>query len=135
MLWLVLLVIFDPHFRTIMAPKTQESEKQKALQSVLGQIERNFGKGAIMRLGEASQMQVDTIPTGALTLDQALGGGFPKGRIIEIYGPESSGKTTVALHAVAQVQKSGGVAAFVDASATVVQIPLAAKVVRHKSNG
>jgi recombination protein RecA len=91
------------------------TEKQKALAMVLNQIERNFGKGAIMRLGEASRMTVATIPTGALTLDLALGGGLPKGRIIEIYGPESSGKTTVALHAVAEIQKAGGVAAFVDA--------------------
>ncbi|PZO35474.1 MAG: recombinase RecA [Leptolyngbya sp.] len=91
------------------------SEKQKALSMVLSQIERNFGKGSIMRLGEASRMTVETIPTGALTLDLALGGGLPKGRVIEIYGPESSGKTTVALHALAEVQKSGGVAAFVDA--------------------
>ncbi|MBD1875224.1 recombinase RecA [Nodosilinea sp. FACHB-131] len=91
------------------------SEKQKALTMVLSQIERNFGKGAIMRLGEASRMTIETIPTGALTLDLALGGGLPKGRVIEIYGPESSGKTTVALHALAEVQKNGGVAAFVDA--------------------
>ena len=91
------------------------SEKQKALTSVLTQIERNFGKGSIMRLGEASRMQVETIPTGALTLDMALGGGLPKGRVIEIYGPESSGKTTLALHAIAEVQRQGGVAAFVDA--------------------
>ena len=99
-----------------MASKNKEAtEKQKALSMVLNQIERNFGKGAIMRLGEASRMQVATIPTGALTLDLALGGGIPKGRIIEIYGPESSGKTTVALHALAEVQRNGGVAAFVDA--------------------
>ncbi|MFZ4639071.1 MAG: recombinase RecA [Nodosilinea sp.] len=99
-----------------MASKNNEvSEKQKALSLVLNQIERNFGKGSIMRLGEASRMQVETIPTGALTLDLALGGGLPKGRVIEIYGPESSGKTTVALHAIAEVQKAGGVAAFVDA--------------------
>ncbi len=99
-----------------MASKSNNvSEKQKALALVLGQIERNFGKGAIMRLGEASRMTVETIPTGALTLDLALGGGLPKGRVIEIYGPESSGKTTVALHALAEVQKAGGVAAFVDA--------------------
>lgn len=91
------------------------SEKQKALTSVLTQIERNFGKGSIMRLGEASRMQVETIPTGALTLDMALGGGLPKGRVIEIYGPESSGKTTLALHAIAEIQRQGGVAAFVDA--------------------
>ncbi len=91
------------------------SEKQKALDSVLTQIERNFGKGSIMRLGEANRMQVETIPTGALTLDMALGGGLPKGRVIEIYGPESSGKTTLALHAIAEVQRQGGVAAFIDA--------------------
>ncbi len=91
------------------------SDKDKALNLVLKQIERNFGKGAIMRLGDAAQMRVETIPSGALTLDVALGGGLPKGRIIEIYGPESSGKTTLALHAIAETQKMGGVAAFVDA--------------------
>ncbi len=90
-------------------------EKQKALNSVLNLIERNFGKGSIMRLGDAAKMKVETIPSGALTLDLALGGGLPKGRVIEIYGPESSGKTTLALHAIAEVQKSGGIAAFVDA--------------------
>lgn len=90
-------------------------EKQKALNLVLGQIERNFGKGTIMRLGDATRMKVETIPSGALTLDLALGGGLPKGRVIEIYGPESSGKTTLALHAVAEVQKAGGVAAYIDA--------------------
>lgn len=94
---------------------TDTSGKQKALNLVLNQIERSFGKGAIMRLGDATRMRVETIPTGALTLDLALGGGLPKGRVIEIYGPESSGKTTVALHAIAEVQKNGGVAAFVDA--------------------
>ena len=90
-------------------------DKEKALNLVLKQIERNFGKGAIMRLGDATQMKIETIPSGALTLDVALGGGLPKGRIIEIYGPESSGKTTLALHAIAEIQKAGGVAAFVDA--------------------
>jgi recombination protein RecA len=90
-------------------------EKQKALNLVLTQIERSFGKGAIVRLGDATRMKVETIPSGALTLDIALGGGLPKGRVIEIYGPESSGKTTLALHAIAEVQKSGGIAAFVDA--------------------
>ncbi len=93
----------------------EQVEKAKALTLVLGQIERNFGKGAIMRLGDASRMKVETISTGALTLDLALGGGLPKGRVIEIYGPESSGKTTLALHVLAEVQKAGGVAAFVDA--------------------
>ena len=94
---------------------TSNSDKDKALNLVLKQIERNFGKGAIMRLGDAAQMKVETISSGALTLDVALGGGLPKGRIIEIYGPESSGKTTLALHAIAEIQKQGGVAAFVDA--------------------
>lgn len=94
---------------------TETTDKQKALNLVLTQIERNFGKGSIMRLGDATRMKVETIPTGALTLDLALGGGLPKGRVIEIYGPESSGKTTLALHAVAEVQKAGGIAAYVDA--------------------
>lgn len=99
-----------------MATKVGDNaEKQKALTQVLNQIERNFGKGAIVRLGDAPRMKVETIPSGALTLDLALGGGIPKGRVIEIYGPESSGKTTLALHAIAEVQRAGGVAAFVDA--------------------
>lgn len=98
-----------------MAAITNNPDKDKALSLVLNQIERNFGKGSIMRLGDATQMRVETIPSGALTLDLALGGGLPKGRVIEIYGPESSGKTTLALHAIAEVQKAGGVAAFVDA--------------------
>jgi recombination protein RecA len=97
------------------AANKAKEEKQKALGLVLGQIERNFGKGSIMRLGDATRMKVETIPSGALTLDLALGGGLPKGRVVEIYGPESSGKTTVALHAVAEIQKMGGIAAFVDA--------------------
>ncbi|MEQ9233504.1 recombinase RecA [Coleofasciculus sp. E2-BRE-01] len=94
---------------------TNSPEKEKALNLVLNQIERTFGKGSIMRLGDATRMKVETISSGAITLDLALGGGLPRGRVIEIYGPESSGKTTLALHAVAEVQKSGGVAAFVDA--------------------
>ena len=94
---------------------TESKEKDKALNLVLGQIERNFGRGSIMRLGDASRMKVETISTGALTLDLALGGGYPKGRVVEVYGPESSGKTTLTLHAIAEVQKNGGVAAFVDA--------------------
>jgi len=94
---------------------SEQNEKQKALSLVLNQIERNFGKGSIMKLGDAARMKVETIPTGALTLDLALGGGLPKGRVIEIYGPESSGKTTLALHALSEVQKMGGVAAIVDA--------------------
>ena len=91
------------------------AERDKALGLVLTQIERNFGKGSIMRLGDASRMRVETVPTGALTLDLALGGGYPKGRVVEVYGPESSGKTTLTLHAIAEVQRRGGVAAFVDA--------------------
>ncbi|MBE5747083.1 MAG: recombinase RecA [Clostridiales bacterium] len=95
----------------------KNTEKMKALDAVLLQIEKQYGKGSIMRLGdEAGQTEIDVIPSGCLTLDLALGiGGFPRGRIIEIYGPESSGKTTVALHAVAEAQKAGGVAAFIDA--------------------
>ncbi|WP_411871309.1 recombinase RecA [Vulcanococcus limneticus] len=91
------------------------AERDKALGLVLNQIERNFGKGSIMRLGDATRMRIETTPTGALTLDLALGGGYPKGRVVEIYGPESSGKTTLTLHAIAEVQRRGGVAAFVDA--------------------
>ncbi len=94
---------------------TADKGKGKALEMVLNQIERSYGKGAIMRLGDAARMQVATISTGALTLDIALGGGLPKGRVIEIYGPESSGKTTLALHAIAEIQNNGGTAAFVDA--------------------
>jgi recombination protein RecA len=94
---------------------TTNNDRTKALNLVLAQIEKSFGKGAIVRLGDSGHMKVETISSGALTLDIALGGGIPKGRIIEIYGPESSGKTTLALHAIAEVQKAGGVAAFVDA--------------------
>jgi len=96
-------------------PPTLNPEKAKALELVLQKIEKDHGKGAIVRLGDAKGMVVETVPSGALTLDLAMGGGFPKGRVIEIYGPESSGKTTVALHAIAEVQKKGGLAAFVDA--------------------
>lgn len=99
----------------LMASKTENSEKQKALNSVLNQIEKSFGKGSIVRLGDSARMKVETISSGALTLDLALGGGLPRGRVIEIYGPESSGKTTLALHAIAEIQKTGGIAAFVDA--------------------
>jgi recombination protein RecA len=94
---------------------TTNNDRSKALNLVLNQIEKSFGKGAIVRLGDSQHMKVETISSGALTLDIALGGGIPKGRIIEIYGPESSGKTTLALHAIAEIQKAGGVAAFVDA--------------------
>ena len=93
-----------------------KDERRKALDAAMAQIEKQFGQGAVMRLGDKSQVEIDTIPTGALTLDIALGiGGLPRGRIIEIYGPESSGKTTVALHCVAEAQKTGGTCAFIDA--------------------
>ena len=97
--------------------KPQDQEKLKALDQVLAQIEKHYGKGAIMKLGDAAaNVDIDVIPTGCLSLDIALGiGGIPRGRIVEIYGPESSGKTTVALHAIAQAQRAGGIAAFVDA--------------------
>ena len=95
----------------------ERDDKLKALDAALGQIEKQFGKGAVMKLGDTSaHMNVETIPTGSLSLDVALGlGGIPKGRIIEIYGPESSGKTTVTLHMIAEVQKRGGIAGFIDA--------------------
>lgn len=97
------------------APAPAE-DKKKALETALHQIEKNFGKGTVMRLGDRPEMQVDAIPTGSLALDAALGiGGVPRGRIVEIYGPESSGKTTLALHILAQAQKMGGEVAFVDA--------------------
>ena len=94
-----------------------DNEKMKALDQVLAQIEKHYGKGAIMKLGDAAgNVDIEVIPTGCLSLDLALGiGGLPRGRIVEIFGPESSGKTTVALHAIAQIQKNGGIAAFVDA--------------------
>ncbi|OMF83289.1 recombinase RecA [Paenibacillus glucanolyticus] len=92
------------------------SDRRAALEMALRQIEKQFGKGSIMKLGESTHMQVEIVPSGSLALDIALGtGGLPKGRIIEVYGPESSGKTTVALHAIAEVQKAGGQAAFIDA--------------------
>ena len=91
-------------------------EKQKALEIAMGQIEKQFGKGSVMKLGEYKTMEVEAIPTGALSLDVALGiGGIPKGRIVEVFGPESSGKTTLALHIIAEAQKMGGEAAFIDA--------------------
>src|SRR5438067_11228055 len=95
----------------------QDREKQKAVEIAFGQIEKQFGKGAIMRLGQKGAIQpIDAIPTGAISIDYALGiGGVPRGRVIEIFGPESSGKTTLALQVIAEAQKLGGMAAFVDA--------------------
>ena len=91
-------------------------DRDKALQMALGQIEKQFGKGAVMKMGEKGAMVIESVPTGALALDLALGiGGLPRGRITEIYGPESSGKTTLALHVVAEAQRNGGVCAYVDA--------------------
>mgnify|MGYP001479642975 CR=1 FL=1 len=92
-----------------------DDNKKKAVNLALSQIEKNFGKGAIMRMGEQKIIEIETIPTGSISLDLALGGGIPKGRVIEIYGPESSGKTTLALHIIAEAQKQGGQAAFIDA--------------------
>ena len=97
--------------------EVNQEEKLKALESAISHIEKQYGKGSIMKLGDPSvHMNVETVPTGCLSLDIALGlGGIPRGRIVEIYGPESSGKTTVALHMVAEVQKRGGIAGFIDA--------------------
>lgn len=92
-----------------------DQNKLSAIQSAISQIEKNYGTGTIMKMGEAPNIKVETISTGSISLDEALGGGIPKGRIIEIYGPESSGKTTLALHTIAEAQKAGGVAAFIDA--------------------
>ncbi|MBA3679551.1 hypothetical protein H0W80_05220, partial [Candidatus Saccharibacteria bacterium] len=97
------------------ASAKERSSRLKAVDLAVEQIERQFGQGSIMKLGEGMKVAVETISTGSLSLDLALGGGIPKGRIIEIYGPESSGKTTLALHTVAEVQKNGGLAAFIDA--------------------
>lgn len=99
----------------VSSEKPDQDGKSKALSLAMEQITKQFGDGSIMKLGEAKKVDVELIPSGALSLDIALGGGYPKGRIIEIYGPESSGKTTLTLHAIAQVQKSGGTAAFIDA--------------------
>ena len=102
--------------KNAVTPVQDQSERRKALDAAMAQIEKQFGQGAVMRLGDQAQIDIDTIPTGALTLDIALGiGGLPRGRIVEIYGPESSGKTTVALHCVAEAQKQGGTCAFIDA--------------------
>eukprot|EP00980_Cylindrotheca_fusiformis_P010111 scaffold2243_cov122-Cylindrotheca_fusiformis.AAC.27 len=95
--------------------QTMDPSKRAALDGVLNQIERSYGRGSIVKLGSTDRMAIDCISSGALTLDAALGGGFPKGRVVEIYGPESSGKTTLALHVIAESQKQGGTAAFVDA--------------------
>ena len=95
---------------------SQQSEKLKALQAAMAKIEKDFGKGSIMKLGEEKIDNIEVIPSGSIALDYALGvGGYPKGRIVEIYGPESSGKTTLAIHAIAEAQKQGGIAAFIDA--------------------
>nr|WP_313955548.1 recombinase RecA [Kocuria palustris] len=107
----------------MMAPKKSAapaasggSDREQALETVLAQIDKSYGKGSVMKLGERPAQKIEVIPTGSIALDVALGtGGFPRGRVVEIYGPESSGKTTVALHAVASVQRAGGIAAFIDA--------------------
>lgn len=100
--------------------KNEKIENENKLNDTLKEIQRMFGKGAIMKLGDRDPVDVDVIPSGSILLDQALGvGGYPKGRIIEIYGPESSGKTTLALHAIAECQKMGGKAAFIDRKSVV----------------
>ena len=102
--------------RKVKKVENEDDKKEKALADAIQQIEKQFGKGAVMKLGDRVAVDIDVIPTGSLTLDAALGiGGYPKGRIIEIYGPESSGKTTLTLHAIAEIQKQGGRAAFIDA--------------------
>ena len=102
--------------KAVFNPDQTKEEKAKALESALTSLDKQFGKGTVMKMGEKTAMKIDTVPTGCLELDYALGvGGIPRGRIIEVFGPESSGKTTVALHVVAQVQKLGGIAAFIDA--------------------
>ena len=103
----------------------QTEGKSKALELALESIEKQFGKGSIMKLGEGHKQNVETFPTGALSLDLALGGGIPKGRVVEIYGPESSGKTTLTLHAIAEVQRNGGTAAFIDAEHALGQVDVA----------
>jgi recombination protein RecA len=105
----------DSKTKSDKADKAETEGKAKALGLALETIEKQFGKGSIMKLGERPEVLVECIPTGSLSLDLALGGGLPKGRIIEVYGPESSGKTTLTLHAIAQIQKQGGTAAFIDA--------------------
>lgn len=110
-LWLAGKSKFDPEPPS----EAEKAAKQQALQGVLSQIERSYGRGSILKLDQATNMVVSSISSGSLTLDLALGGGYPRGRIVEIYGPESSGKTTLALHAIAEAQKKGGIAAFIDA--------------------
>ena len=100
----------------VSAAPTDMTEKMKALKAAMEKIEKDFGKGSIMKLGEERIDNIQVIPTGSIALDYALGvGGYPRGRIVEIYGPESSGKTTLAIHAIAETQKQGGIAAFIDA--------------------
>jgi recombination protein RecA len=96
-------------------PNATDADKRKALEEAMSRMEKNFGKGAVMRLGDKTHMTVDTTPTGSLSLDVALGGGLPKGRLIEVFGAESGGKTTLALHCIAEAQKKGGICAFIDA--------------------
>lgn len=105
----------DKTAKTDKKTATEETGKNKALGLALETIEKQFGKGSIMKLGDAHKTAVECIPTGSLSLDIALGGGIPKGRVVEVYGPESSGKTTLTLHAIAEIQKMGGTAAFIDA--------------------
>src|SRR5690242_10714634 len=105
--------------RSAQTPRTESmaaNDRERALETALAQIERQFGKGSVMRLGDETRAPIEVIPTGSIALDIALGvGGLPRGRVVEVYGPESSGKTTLTLHAVANAQKAGGIVAFIDA--------------------
>ena len=108
--------------QTVDTNERSPEERKKALDTAISQIEKSFGKGTIIKMGENPRMNVSAVSTGSLTLDMALGiGGLPRGRIIEIYGPESSGKTTLALHAIAEVQKTSGEAAFIDAEHALIR--------------
>ena len=109
------------------------ADESKSLDAVMAQIEKQFGKGAVMRLGDDTRPPIEVIPTGSIALDVALGiGGLPRGRVVEIYGPETSGKTTVALHAVANAQKAGGIAAFIDAEHALDPVYAAEARRRHR---
>ena len=102
-----------------------QNEKQKVLELTIGKLEKSYGKGVLMKLGDKVNEDVSSIPTGSMNLDLALGvGGYPRGRVVEIYGPESSGKTTLTIHAIAEVQKLGGVAAFIDVNMLLTQLML-----------
>ena len=123
----------NPEKSSQASDKKVDEGKLKALGLAMDQITKQFGDGSIMKLGEAHKVDVEVIPSGALSLDLALGGGYPKGRIIEIYGPESSGKTTLTLHAIAEIQKQGGTAALLTPSTRLIQHTLSVWVWTRKT--